>query len=413
MEQKLVTAFHVAADASIPLTKRPKHQYRDRPRVPLSVHNTEIEWTLGHQYLGVWLDHHLTFQQHICHTTDRICPRLRIMRAMTGTEGGADLRVLKMYYFQAIRSIVDYAAPVLATTQPSLIEKLEKQQNFALRLMLGAPQWAKLCNLRAEAKITQLSHRIKNISLNLLAEKAIHPRHTTIVCRVFQSLAQDERLFQKKTWARKTAHNIQAIKAVAAFKRLRQDPPHPDYSRAAPWESSPIKISVSPLTDKKSSLPNAELARQARNSLAAGRINGADTYYTDVSVDPISHRAAAAFHHHEATGSTAADGSPSANWYLAVTDNTPFPLPNTLPRYITTRLHRLRLGYHCLAELNHTLPIDCTHCQTPTNTPLLHYISDCERTARFLVRDPTTPITLKLTPMDQLVEMVRKYPPPR
>ncbi|MPC81364.1 hypothetical protein E2C01_075976 [Portunus trituberculatus] len=101
------------------------------------------------------------------------------MRAMTAIEGRADFRVLKTYYFQAIRSIVDYAAPVLATAQTYKIDQLEKVQNAALRLMPAAPQWAKLCNLRAEAKIPQLLHRA--ISINLLAGKATQPRHSAIV----------------------------------------------------------------------------------------------------------------------------------------------------------------------------------------------------------------------------------------
>ncbi|KAK8396058.1 hypothetical protein O3P69_005270 [Scylla paramamosain] len=52
----------------------------------------------------------------------------------------------------------------------------------------------------------------------------------------------------------------------------------------------------------------------------------------------------------------AAEGSPSANWYCAATNDAKDTLMTT-PRLFMTRLHSLRLGYHCLAELNDTLPI--------------------------------------------------------
>ncbi|MPC59332.1 hypothetical protein E2C01_053350 [Portunus trituberculatus] len=116
--------------------------------------------------------------------------------------------------FQAIRSIVDYAAPVLATAQPSQIDQLQKLQNAVLRLMLGAPQWSKLCNLRAEAKIPQLLYRVRAISLNLLAGKATHPRHSAIVRSVTQTLAArpGRRPFQEKDLGQQnsTQHKITA-----------------------------------------------------------------------------------------------------------------------------------------------------------------------------------------------------------
>lgn len=67
--------------------------------------------------------------------------RLRILRAITATEGEADFRVLKLFYLEAIRSIVDYVAPLLATTTPIQMDHLEKLQNAALGVMLGTPLW--------------------------------------------------------------------------------------------------------------------------------------------------------------------------------------------------------------------------------------------------------------------------------
>ena len=64
--------------------------------------------------------------------------RINVMRAMTRPGAGATYSVLRLYYVQAVRSLVDYCAPVLAAVSPSQQERPEVAQNGALRTMVGA-----------------------------------------------------------------------------------------------------------------------------------------------------------------------------------------------------------------------------------------------------------------------------------
>ncbi|XP_063871506.1 uncharacterized protein LOC135106429 [Scylla paramamosain] len=426
------------------------------------------------------------------------------------------------------------------------MEHLEKLQNQALRIMLGAPGWTKIVNMRAEADLPQINHRVHAMNTSLLAKTLAQPRYSEVARRVQQSLAQDEDLFTKRTWAHTTAQGIKTLQVQAPLLSRTTDAQHPDYEPPPPWQEPLYHFSVTRLTASKASLSADDLTAQARQALRA--VDDADaeiySYFTDGSVDPETYRAAAAFVHCDNTGifrlpdhsstlqtelaaivkaldarhkdkdvvihtdsmgaiqslqrghtndninlitsihanaqaiqrrnrkitlnwipshtnipgndkadaaakdalllptvthhvvpsrahitstaknacrtlykqavrNQAAEGSPSSNWYTIATHNTP-PLDNTLPRHTRTRLHRLRLGYHCLAELNNTLPLTCEHCDTPTYTPLRHYIEDCPQTAPFLNRQThDAPYIIHDTNTNSLIALVNAFRPPR
>ena len=243
-----------------------------RPQAPLRAGPIDIEWVNNHQYLGIQLDHRLNFRHHVQYTADRVRPRLRVMRFITATEGGADFRVLKTFYLQAIRSIFDYAAPLLATVRQTQIIHLERLQNEALRTMLGAPRWAKVCNMRAEAKIPLVQHRINALIIQLPGKKASQPQYANIIERVHQN----QELLRKETWASLTANNIKTLQAKTPFSRISHDITHPAYTPTPPWGEAAIQFSITPLTKSKFQLSNTELAHQARQALAAGNWNEAD-----------------------------------------------------------------------------------------------------------------------------------------
>ena len=81
---------------------------------------------------------------------------------MTGTKDGTNQLVLRKFYVAAVRSLIDYAAPVLTTLTNRQAMKLEVAQNNALRHILGAPIWAKMHNLCMETGCPTLATRISS-----------------------------------------------------------------------------------------------------------------------------------------------------------------------------------------------------------------------------------------------------------
>ena len=515
-----------------------------RPEQPLRAQQQDIEWALHHPYLGVWIDHSLNFIHHTTVVAERVRARLRTMRAITATEGGANFQVLKLFYIQAIRAIVEYSAPLLIMASPNQLEILEKTQNEALRIMLGAKRWAKVVNMRAEADLPKLAHRVHTMNVSLLAKKLPEPKYSHLVRSIQQRLAQDEELFPTKTWTSHAAKGIKTLQVQTPLLSRTSDARHPEYQPTPPWQAPTYHFSVHKLTRNKASLCPADLADQAQQALRAQDIGDSEVYFTDGSVDPDTKRAAAAFVHTDTTGhfrlpdnsSTlqaelvaiekaledarpkhkhvvlhtdslgaiqslqrhhisdnihlitsihahahnirnqdrritlnwipshtgiqgndladvaakdalkiptvtrnvvpsralvksatkkagrlltkqdvrcqTANGSLSATWYTIATTDTQ-PLANTLPRHTRTRLHRLRLGYHCEAEIFDTLPRTCEHCNTPTHAPLIHYIEDCPRTAPYLDRhSQNAPHILQHTIIDRLTQLVNALRPP-
>ncbi|KAK3891669.1 hypothetical protein Pcinc_004449 [Petrolisthes cinctipes] len=106
------------------------------PAWQLHVQGIDLAWTNSYQYLGVWVDKRLSFTTHATYLRERTQARLNVMRAMTRPTAGATFSVLRLYYVQAVRSLVDYSALVLLALSPNQQERLEVVQNTAMRTML-------------------------------------------------------------------------------------------------------------------------------------------------------------------------------------------------------------------------------------------------------------------------------------
>lgn len=78
-----------------------------------------------------------------------------------------------------------------------------------------------------------------------------------------------------------------------------------------------------------------------------------------------------------------ANGSPSATWYSLATNGQALQLPPSIHPRVRADIHRLRLGYHCLSEIQDDNPLTfCSLCETPTHKPLLHYMLRCPKTRK-------------------------------
>lgn len=89
------------------------------PACQLPVQGIWLAWTESYQYLGVWIYKRLSFTTQVVYLRERTQGRLNVMRAITQASAGATFSILHLYYGQAVRSLVDYSAPVLiALPQP-------------------------------------------------------------------------------------------------------------------------------------------------------------------------------------------------------------------------------------------------------------------------------------------------------
>ncbi|KAK8384248.1 hypothetical protein O3P69_009184 [Scylla paramamosain] len=104
----------------------------NHPPPPLKIHENAVEWTNCHTYLGICFDSKLNFRSHVDATKIRAEARLKMIRYMTRPDQGASYTVLRMFYIQAIRSIIEYAAPCTTIAKDTNIAGLEVIQNKAI-----------------------------------------------------------------------------------------------------------------------------------------------------------------------------------------------------------------------------------------------------------------------------------------
>ena len=91
------------------------------------------------------------------------------------------------------------------------LQTLDVVQNQSLHLILSAPKWTKICNLREETSLLSVLHRIQQLTTGLIARRILSDKQHTTPSRVIAAGRQDPNLFTKKTWARNTANALTAL----------------------------------------------------------------------------------------------------------------------------------------------------------------------------------------------------------
>ena len=130
---------------------------------PLVVNNVPLPRVHTHKYLGAQLSFKKSL--HTVHYVRDLClPRLAPLRVLANRGLGAGIPVLRMFYISVIRSLIDYAAPVLIQYSTTQLRPLELVQNEAMRIILGCPRTARIEVLRAELHLPSITCRIQEIT---------------------------------------------------------------------------------------------------------------------------------------------------------------------------------------------------------------------------------------------------------
>ena len=155
-----------------------------------------IEYNPNPRLLGVILDRSLTFETHVAEVSRSATQSCRMLSTLANTTFGWHKHSLVPIYQSMILSKMDYAGPAWQGNTFH-IDKLDKAQNKALRLITGQFKDTPLDALRAEAGVVSFQTRV-NRNLLISKEKALrldenHPR------RLAYDLSIPKRLNNKRT----------------------------------------------------------------------------------------------------------------------------------------------------------------------------------------------------------------------
>ena len=271
------------------------------PAQVMHIDNNPIDWVDSYMYLGVHIDTQLKFNQEVKYLRERAKTRLSTMKYMTSLKEGANLEVQRRYYMACTRSLIDYAAPVLVNLTDRQKQSLEVLQNNAARLMLGAPMWTKLCNLRVESNLPSLDSRIKIRNTCIITKAIVSNRFSYTKRRATTELPKDREIQNYNTYSKQITDCVKDLGVTDTLLGLRTDVPN-DQFNIPPWETVGTKYNYTQLPRAKEQCSLEDLRHAALAAIRQSESPENVVYYTDGTVDPDTNTTGAAVYSRSFTG---------------------------------------------------------------------------------------------------------------
>ena len=205
----------------------------------LSTKEQEIELRLDGQklaedksptYLGITFDKRLTWKHQIQTAEVKAKTRLALMRRLAGTSWGADLLTLKKVYTGYVRPAIEYGAATWCTSAKTHVDKLNKIQNQATRIMTGG---MKSTPIQALEKTTCLQPLDDRINTKVLIQASKFKRLSSHPMKRRMDVPSKSRL-QRSSFVPKSNQ----------LRKQDRDLPHhiPQFVASPPWEDGKSKI---------------------------------------------------------------------------------------------------------------------------------------------------------------------------
>ena len=121
-----------------------------------------INEVTSHKHLGLVFSNDCTWHDHIEHIKTKAWFRVNIMRRL---KFQLDRKSLETIYMSFIRPLLEYASVVWANCTQYESEELQKIQNEAARIVMGATKLVSLESLDDDTGWEKLAKRRENISL--------------------------------------------------------------------------------------------------------------------------------------------------------------------------------------------------------------------------------------------------------
>ena len=159
---------------------RKQHLYPE-----LYLYGTQIPIIGEAKFIGMLFE--LSFIPHITFLKSRCTKSLDLIKVLSNTTWGADIKVLLRLYRALVRSKLHYGCIVYDSARPSYIKRLDTVHNQGLRLCLGAFRTSPVQSLYVEANEPPLDMRRTRLSLQYgvkLMSNEVNPAYSA----VFQSV---------------------------------------------------------------------------------------------------------------------------------------------------------------------------------------------------------------------------------
>ena len=142
---------------------------------PITMFGMPIPWEKQAKYLGVILDHQLTFGEHIKTVRSRAAFALGRLHYILNARSKLSLKCKLRIYTTCIRPIMTYACVVFAHAKSFRLHRMQTLQNRFLRKATGAPYYMRNENLHLDLKIPTIQQFMKRTSKRFFDSAVSHP----------------------------------------------------------------------------------------------------------------------------------------------------------------------------------------------------------------------------------------------
>ena len=154
-----------------------------KEQIKLRLKGEIVPQTDNPTFLGVKLDTRLTWKPQIEKMERSSLQKLALMRKLAGTSWGADSSILTKVYTATVRPTMEYASTTWGTAAKTNKSRLDKIQNMALRVILGAMTTTPVHDMEKTANVDPLERR-RSLKILIQGEKLrrlpSHPLHTNL-----------------------------------------------------------------------------------------------------------------------------------------------------------------------------------------------------------------------------------------
>ena len=169
---------------------------RKPPPKQVMLGNQSIQFVKEVKYLGVIFDEKLLFKRHFLNVLERVKKRMTALKSVCRRRFHIGSQAAIIVYKAYIRPIMTFGCPAWVGADQSSLDKLEVQQNRAIRIAFKLPPWSNVDETRKQAEMASLVDNIfetatnwlaRSLNANNLAGKEARQQMTNLDIRVYQN----------------------------------------------------------------------------------------------------------------------------------------------------------------------------------------------------------------------------------
>jgi hypothetical protein len=151
----------------------------------IKIYGSTIPVVEEYKFLGLYFDKKLNFIPHIRYLKNRCLKAMNLLKVVAHKDWGADCATLLKLYRSLVRSKLDYGCIVYGSARDSYLQSLDRVQNAALRICLGAFRTSPIPSLHVEAGELPPDLRRQKLTLQFITKLKSNPSNPAYKC-VFQ-----------------------------------------------------------------------------------------------------------------------------------------------------------------------------------------------------------------------------------